>query len=394
MADGFVGLWPLVGAAQGDGSSVPGAATGGASVTGQDASEYIIGGYAFSPWAPVIGLVNSMGVYQSALVSASTVTGEAKAVIVKAAEASTQSTVTGQDASNASGFVGLFPFFGLQGSTPSVPWGGAYSVAAVTGEALLVGEMPVTLRVVFDIPPPADFKQPGLFLEYGLPTSLRAAGVASGDVSSVAYVTGDGRAVIVKTPEAAGTSQAAGQLRSAWVGTGEAASASRVTGVALGIITTTGTGASSGGATVEGVDRSLSPGAGLGHSTSASAIEGERRATNAQSGAAAARSEAGAVNVSGYPQSFTASSSSGGTVSGEAVATIIRTAQAEANAVLAGVQATIAIAEAAAMSYASVQGVTAALASVFPGGAWPRGKRGTTPRRPGMTNTRRPVNSS
>lgn len=401
MADGFVGLWPLVGAASGDSSSVPGTATAGASVTGQDASEYVVGGFSFSPWAPVIGLVNSMGVYIGASESRSSVSALSATVNVQTGHAFAVSAAAGQNSSlstvGGAGFYGIWPLAGvIHGSLEPLPVGASIGRSEVTGEGVysVMGDYATPPRSVFDIPPPADFKIPGLYLEYGLPTSLRAPGAVQGEATGASSATGERRLTVVVTGEAAAEARAAGQVRAEVVVTGEVDSGARVTGVAVGVQSTVGIGSATAAAQVEGQDRSLPPGAGLGLASASSAVAGEGLSANAQSGAVLGRAIAQAVDASSYPRAFTASARGGSEVAGEAVATIIRTAQAEAHAVIAGVQATLAIAEAAAFSSATVTGALSQLSTVSPGGAWPRDPRGRNPRRPTATNTRRPVNSS
>lgn len=396
----WIGLWPLVGPPQGDSSSITGEISAGASVSAEDASDYPPAGFLFSPWR-VLGLVTGMGMFDGASYSRAQVTGAPDTRTVQTSASTGGALVTGVNVSSIAGgdggFVGLFPFVGaVQGSTAVLPWMAGWSQAQVTGEGVysVLGDYATPSRSVFDLPPPYDFKPPGLTLDYGLPTSLRAAGAVQGDATAYSSATGQLALAIVKAAEAAAASAATGQLRAVVVNAGEIAAGARVTGVAVGRVITVETGASASASTATAVDRSLAPGVGLGIAGAYSASAGEGLAENAQLGAASSSASTSGVDASGYPLAAPrASSGSYASVSGEAVAIIVKTAQAEANAVIAAVQATLVIAEAAAYAHAMVTANGGVLVTTAPGGRWPRSPRGSGRTRTVSTTRSRPVNS-
>lgn len=410
MADGFVGLLPLVSAPQGDESSVPGAAQSSSEVTGQARATGLGVGSAES-WSyvasdqgagwvglwPALGLVNGFGAFTGSAEADSSATGERKAKTVQTGESFSASRVTGYNASlnqGDSGFAGLFPLVAaLQGSTEVLPWGGAASYSQVEGVGVysVMGDYATPSRSVFDLPPPADFKIPGLHLEYGIPTSLRAPGTISAEISGVSYVTGDLVVAIAATGEAGSASRATGQLRAVVVTTGEASSSSQVTGYAVGRISVSASGSASSASYAAGADGSLAEGVRLGTATADSAAAGEGLSESPQSGYIVSRSSATAVNASVYPlPGARGSASSASSAAGEAVAEIVRTASAASSSALAAVRTVLVLAEAAAFASAYVSGTAELLVTVSPGGRWPRNPRDKSTTRPLSGNTTRP----
>lgn len=350
---GFVGLWPIVSAQQGD-------------------PETVQFGYAGGIW-PFLGAVQGMVLFDGSISSSADVTGQARATSVRTAAAAAGAQVTGVDASSTpgnAGFVGLLPFQALQASTEVLPWGVGWSQASVTGQGVfsVLGDYVTPARCIWDIPPGALFKPPGVTLDYGVPVSIRLAAAQLGNIASVAAVTGAYAPGIARSGVAASVAAVNGQQRTTVVFSGAAASEAAVRGQAIGTSSAVELGSASSKADVTAVDRSLTQGVELGIAAAYSSVEGERRAEAVFSGAVASAAVVTAVDASSYPLAgVTGSTSTAASVTGEAVATIIRNAQAESRAVLSAVSASIAVAEAAAESMAHVSGYDAALALVTEG---------------------------
>lgn len=376
MADGYVGLWPIIVAPQGDSSSVPASISGGASVTGQ-ARATAVGVAAISSAAtvtfsdsaaqgfaglwPVVGLVSGLPAFVGQLSSAAAVSGERKAVNVQTAALSSGAQVTAVDSSAGTGspaFTGLFMWpAALQGSTTVLPWGAAAGYATVTGEGVfsVLGDYATPPRSVWELPPPKDFRTPGLEPIGGITVVLRDSAAQSGDVTGYSSLTGDRRAVIVKAPELSAGAAVTGQLRAVVVATAELVSVAQVTGVAVGVVSEVRSGALAGYSNVSGVDRSLAAGVRLGIVASYSSVSGEKASSFTQAAALNGAAALTGVNASSYPLAAPPGViSSYASVTGEGIATIIATAELEAHAVIAAVATVIALGEAAIGSYSNL----------------------------------------
>jgi hypothetical protein len=320
--------------------------------------------------------VQGMGAFVGASSSGATVTGALAQTIVRTGAAFAGATATARNAAagGEAAWRGLRTWFSLEGSTPAAPWGAASSGAFVTGAGVysVAGDYATPPRSVFEIPPPADFKPPGVTLDYGLPTSLRAAVAVLGEIAGYSSASADRRLAWSFTAASSAAAGVSGQQRAVVIFAAAATGGARVTGVAVGVSSIVESGAAAAGADVAGQDRSLSPGAALGTATAGSNAEAVGAAAFAQAGAAASGSSAYAVDVSGYPLAAPAAvSSSGADVAGEAVAEVVRTAAISAFSDLAAAQSVLAIAIASATSMATVRGVNAALGSILLG----RGRR-------------------
>jgi hypothetical protein len=432
MAEGFVGLLPLIGIS-GDIPKPNAAAASASSVTGQGTtsrtgaalslsnaqapytSTAIVGGVSSSKSSVTaviyavanesfVGLrpfmaVQAMSAWSGTAYSFAGVSGAMAQVIVRSGTASAGALVTGRNASlgGQEAWTSFRPFFALQGSTAPVPWGLSTSTASVSGEGVysILGDYATPPRAVFDIPPPADFKPPGLTLDYGLATPLRLPGTTYAEITAGAAVSGQLRAVVIATAGSQSQSVVSGDARQAVAASGAATAGALVTGAPLGVIALTGTGSATSLLAVTGQDRSLSPGAGLGIATATSSVTATGPSSFVQPAAAVSQSNVQAVDASGYPLAAPAGNAlAGAMASGEAVAGIIRTAEAHCAAAIAGMQATLAVAEAAVSSLADVTGSYGSFTTVVAAGRWPRDARTIGTTRAGTAPMRRPVNSS
>jgi hypothetical protein len=432
MAEGFVGRLPLIGvsgeipkpnAAAASASSVTGQGTNSrtgaalslssafapytstAVVNGVSSSQssvtaviYAVANEGFVGFRNFIS-VQAMPAYAGAAYSFAGVSGAMAQVIVRTGSAIAGAAVTGRNASigGQEGWSGLRQFISVQGSTSPVPWGQSSSVASISGEGVysVLGDYATPPRSVFDLPPPADFKPPGLTLDYGAPTSLRLPGTTYAELLATSSVSGQLRSVIITTASSQSQSVVSGEARQAIAASGAVTAGAQVTGAPLGVIALTGIGSATSLLAVTGQDRSLSPGAGLGTATATSTVTATGPSSFVQPAAAVSQSSVSAVDASGYPLAAPAGNAlAGAVVSGEAVAGVIRTAEAHCAAAIAGVQATLAIAEASISSLADVTGSYGSFTTVVAAGRWPRDARTIGTTRAGTAPMRRPVNSS